>query len=109
MQKITCAHCLRERSPNLVHQCNLCGNNYCIGHKMPGRHDCTANITRRYLTMGTEVHEEESRRMSKAYARAKQINDKRKERKLKENNGGDEEEDEGLMAWLRKVLGGNGK
>ena len=107
MQKITCAHCLRERSQNLMHQCKLCGNFYCIGHKMPERHDCTANITRKYLTMGTEVHEEESRRLSKAYAQAKQINDKRKTR-LKEKKA-DEDEEEGLMAWLRNVLGRNGR
>ncbi len=108
MQKITCAHCLRERSPNLMHQCKLCGNTYCIGHKMPGRHDCTTNIKRKYLTMGSEVHEEESRKMSKAYARAKEINEKRKKR-LNENNGDDEEEEAGLMAWLIRVLGGNEK
>ncbi|MCP4647721.1 MAG: hypothetical protein GY852_08340 [bacterium] len=108
MQKITCAHCLRERSPNLMHSCRLCGNLYCIGHKMPERHDCTVNVQRKYLTMGTEVHEEESRRMSKAYARAKQINDKRKKR-LKEKKAESNEEEEGLMAWLRNILGGNGK
>lgn len=58
--------------------------------------------------MGTEVHEEESRRMSKAYAQAKAINEKRKKR-LKEKNAKDKEEEEGLMAWLRNVLSGNGK
>jgi len=57
--------------------------------------------------MGTEVHEEESRRLSKAYAQAKQINDKRKTR-LKEKKA-DEDEEEGLMAWLRNVLGRNGR
>lgn len=91
-----------------MHQCKLCGNTYCIGHKMPGRHDCTTNIKRKYLTMGSEVHEEESRKMSKAYARAKEINEKRKKR-LNENNGDDEEEEAGLMAWLIRVLGGNEK
>ena len=51
MQKITCAHCLRERSPNLMHSCRLCGDLYCIGHRMPERHDCTVNMQRKYLTM----------------------------------------------------------
>ncbi len=91
-----------------MHQCKLCGNNYCIGHRLPGRHDCTVNAKRKYLTMGTEVHEEESRRMSKAYAQAKAINEKRKKR-LRGKKAKDEEEEEGLMAWLRNILGGNGK
>jgi len=91
-----------------MHQCKLCGNFYCIGHRMPERHSCTTNIQRKYLTMGMDVHEEESRRMSKAYARAREINDKRKARlKEKKNAEEAEEEEEGLMAWLRKILGGN--
>ena len=103
MQKTICLHCEKERPANIMHQCKFCDGTYCISHRIPERHDCAAVMKRKYVTMGTEVHEEESRKMSEAYARAKQINESRKKR-LREKEEEDEEE-AGLVAWLRKVLG----
>ncbi|MBD3397808.1 hypothetical protein GF412_01575 [Candidatus Micrarchaeota archaeon] len=103
MQKTSCKYCLKERPPKLMHRCEYCGGTFCIGHRNPRNHNCPSLARRKYETLGNEVHEEESRKMSKIYSRVKELREKKA--KAKKGDMEEDEEAKGIMAWLMKVLG----
>lgn len=100
MQKIVCNHCLKERPSNIMHKCDYCGGTYCISHRNPRNHNCPSISKRKYTTLGNEVHEEESRKMSKIYSQVKILRERKARKNAKKT-----EEGKGIMAWLLKVLG----